>query len=202
MEAKEKEAQDRREARAALFKRLPGTDGSNVVGSQVFDDDLQPPGLVPVQSGYGNGGGTGRMSDAARRQRSSDDDWEEVTMGPLESTASIADFMGTNNVVPVPSIPDLGAIDHADVDTSIPMPVQVLTVRNGGSVIIKMEKYRGQGYTFEGFTRSALGGNVEHIRYASYIKERFKRNISSPPASQGPDFCACLHFAKFVPPTL
>ena len=162
------------------------------------------------------GAGTGGMTDGSKRGlRDDDEDWEAVEgQEPLSSTADVAAFLEANNVVPVPwdpmdgglSIPVVSQwfpeIDYDNVDQRIPLPKGVASGRDWGSTVVTMAKYQDGRTTFEDLARTALGGNTDHIKYLSWIKERFKKQIADEPASQGPDLAAYLYYVKFQPPVV
>ena len=138
-----------------------------------------------------------------------DEDWEAVEgQESLSSTADVAAFLEANNVMPVSmgglSIPVVSQwfpeIDYDNLDQRIPLPKGVASGRDWGSTA--MAKYQDGRTTFEDLARTALGGNTEHIKYLSWIKERFKKQISDEPASHGPDLEAYLYYVKFQPPVV
>ena len=69
-------------------------------------------------------------------------------------------------------------------------------------IVVTMAKYQDGRATFEDLARTALGGNTDRIKYLSWIKERFKKQITDEPASQGPDLAAYLYYVKFQPPVV
>ena len=81
-------------------------------------------------------------------------------------------------------------IDYENVDQRIPLPKGVASGRDWGTTVVTMAKFQDGRTTFEDLARTALGGNTDHIKYLSWIKERFKKQISDEPASQGPDLAA------------
>ena len=68
--------------------------------------------------------------------------------------------------------------------------------------MVTMAKFQDGRTTLEDLARTALGGNTDHIKYLSWIKERFKKQISDEPVSQGPDLAACLYHVKFQRPVV
>ena len=172
-----------------------------------------------MSGGAGSGGmdsALGGMTDASKRRVPDDDeDWEAVEgQEPLISAAEVAAFLEANNAVPVPwdpmdgglSIPVVSEwfpeIDYENVDQRIPLPKGVASGRDWGSTLVTMAKFQDGRTTFEDLARTALGGNTDHIKYLSWIKERFKKQISDEPASQGPDLAAYLYYVKFKPPVV
>ena len=172
-----------------------------------------------MSGGAGSGGmdsALGGMTDASKRRVPDDDeDWEAVEgQEPLISAAEVAAFLEANNAVPVPwdpmdgglSIPVVSEwfpeIDYENVDQRIPLPKGVASGRDWGSTVVTMAKFQDGRTTFEDLARTALGGNTDHIKYLSRIKERFKKQISDEPASQGPDLAAYLYYVKFKPPVV
>ena len=173
--------------------------------------------MAALSCGAGTGGaGTGGMTDASKRRLPDDDeDWEAVEgQEPLSSTADVAAFLEANNVAPVPWDPMDGGlsipvvrqwfpeIDYDNVEQRIPLPKGVASGRDWGSTVVTMAKYQDGRTTFEDLARTALGGNTDHIKYLSWIKERFKKQITNEPASQGPDLAAYLYYVKFQPPVV
>ena len=96
----------------------------------------------------------------------------------------------------------LSEIDYENVDQRIPLPKGVASGRDWGSTVVTMAKFQDGRTTFEDLARTALGGNTDHIKYLSWIKERFKKQISDEPVSQGPDLAAYLYYVKFQPPVV
>ena len=177
-----------------------------------------------AQAGSASGTGglgdeaSGGMTDASKRRAPTDDeDWEAIDgqlPSSLSSTADVARFLEANNALPVPwapldgslAIPVVGAwmpeINYDDVDGEIPLPKGVGSGREWGSTVVSMAKFKDGRTTFEDLARMALGGNTDHIKYCSWIKERFKKMISDEPPSQGPDLAAYLFYIKFTPPVV
>eukprot|EP00434_Breviolum_minutum_P007977 symbB.v1.2.007034.t1/scaffold428.1/size206322/9 len=154
--------------------------------------------VAAMSGGAGSGGmdsALGGMTDASKRRVPDDDeDWEAVEgQEPLISAAEVAAFLEANNAVP---------IDYENVDQRIPLLKGVASGRDWGSTVVTMAKFQDGRTTFEDIARTALGGNTDHIKYLSWIKERFKKQISDEPASQGPDLAAYLYYVKFKPPVV
>ena len=80
------------------------------------------------------------------------------------------------------------------LDQRIPLPKGVASGRDWGSTVVTVAKYQDGRTTFEDLARTALGGNTDHIKYLSWIKERFKKQITNEPASQGLDLAAYLYY--------
>ena len=157
------------------------------------------------------------MTDASKRRVPDDDeDWEAVEgQEPLISAAEVAAFLEANNAgastlgshgwwafLSLWSVNGFPEIDYENVDQRIPLPKGVASGRDWGSTVVTMAKFQDGRTTFEDLARTALGGNTDHIKYLSWIKERFKKQISDEPASQGPDLAAYLYYVKFKPPVV
>ena len=183
----------------------------------------KPKAKAKCAAAMSGGGGTGGIMDAVsggmtdaskRRVPDHDEDWEPVEQEPLTSAADVAAFLEANNVMPVPwnpmdgglSIPVVSQwfpeIDYENVDQRIPLPKGVASGRDWGTTVVTMAKFQDGRTTFEDLARTALGGNTDHIKYLSWIKERFKKQISDEPVSQGPDLAAYLYHIKFQPPVV
>ncbi len=93
--------------------------------------------------------------------------------------------------------------DYESVDPRIPLLKGVANGRDWGRTVITMAKFKNDNTTFEDMVRMAFGGSVDHIKYLSFIKERFKAKSSNEPSFQGPDLAAFLYYyIKFQPPAV